>query len=56
MYIHMPTVEIPYQMIYALIGSAAAVACTLLATLSACYRELIETPAALMRPASPQEG
>ncbi len=56
MYTHMSTVEIPYQMFYALVGSAAAVACTLLATLSACYKELMETPAALMRPASPQEG
>ncbi len=56
MYTHMPAVKIPYQMLYALIGSIAAVACTLLATLSACYRELMETPAALMRPASPQEG
>lgn len=56
MYIHMPTVEIPYQMLYALIGSAAAIACTLLATLSACYKELMETPASLMRPAAPREG
>ncbi len=56
MYTHMPVVKIPYQMFYALAGSVAAVACTLLATLSACYKELMETPASLMRPASPREG
>lgn len=56
MYHQMPAVEIPYQMRYALIGSGAAVACTLLATFSACRKELMETPAALMRPAAPKEG
>ena len=56
MYKHMSTVEIPYQMLYALVGSLAAVACTLLATLSACYKALLETPASLMRPTAPQEG
>lgn len=57
MYHHMSAqIEIPYQMHYALIGSATAVCCTLAATFSACARELKETPASLMRPASPREG
>ncbi len=56
MYHQMPTVEIPYQVRYAMIGSVAAVACTLLATFSACRKELMETPASLMRPAAPKEG
>ena len=33
-----------------------AVACTLLATIEACYRELGGTPAVLMRPPAPKEG
>ncbi len=37
-------------------ATAAALACTLLATLYACYKELAAQPAELMRPPSPKEG
>ena len=35
---------------------AAALACTMLATLFACYKELGEQPASLMRPPAPKIG
>lgn len=56
MYVHIPDVVIPYHLGYSLAASAAAVACTMLATLSACYRELGEQPAELMRPEAPKAG
>ena len=39
-----------------MIAALAATLCTLLATLSACYRELAATPAVLMRPPVPKQG
>ncbi|MFR1480067.1 MAG: FtsX-like permease family protein [Hydrogeniiclostridium mannosilyticum] len=39
---------------YALIGTLAAVACTLAATLWACWSTLAESPAALMLPRAPK--
>lgn len=41
---------------YALIGTLAAVACTLAATLWACWSTLAESPAALMLPRAPKAG
>lgn len=56
MYEHIPNVVIPYNIPYALMASAAALACTLLATIISCYRELREQSAELMRPPAPKQG
>ena len=40
MYQHMNTFVIPYNIEYALLTSLAALICTLLATVFACYKEL----------------
>lgn len=56
MYVHIPDVVIPYHLGYSLAASAAALACTMLATISACYRELGAQPAELMRPEAPKAG
>ena len=57
MYHHMATsLQLPYEAKFALIASGAALVCTMGATLSACYKELAETPASLMRPPAPKEG
>ena len=50
------SMQIHYELSYALIASVAAVVCTMGATLFSCYKELAETPAALMRPPAPKEG
>lgn len=56
MYQHMPQIVIPYNLSYAVMATLAAVACTFLATLFSCYKELASTPAVLMRPPAPKEG
>lgn len=57
MYHNMSThLVIDYEFKFAMIASVAAVVCTIGATVSACYRELAETPAGLMRPPAPKEG
>ena len=56
MYTHLPHIVTPYQWSYALMATGAALACTLLATFYACYKELAAQPAELMRPPSPKEG
>ena len=56
MYEHIPNVVIPYDIYYAVMASAAALACTLLATIFSCYRELREQSAELMRPPAPKQG
>lgn len=56
MYQHMDCLRIPYEIKFAAIASGAALACTMLATLSSCYKELIDTPASLMRPPAPKAG
>lgn len=57
MYVNMAThLRIDYEFRFALIASIASVVCTMGATLSACYRALVETPASLMRPPAPKEG
>lgn len=48
--------EIHYELKFALTASVAAVVCTVGATVFACYKVLVETPASLMRPPAPKEG
>lgn len=50
------SIVIDYEFRFAMIASAAAVVCTVGATLFSCIRELRETPASLMRPPAPKEG
>lgn len=56
MYTHIPDIILPYHMKYALEATAAAVLCTMAATILACYKELASQPAVLMRPPSPKQG
>ena len=56
LYKHLPTILVPYHMSYALQASGIAVACTLIATIASCYKELAAEPAELMRPAAPKQG
>ena len=56
LYKHLPAILVPYHMIYALQASGIAVACTLIATIASCYKELAAEPAELMRPAAPKQG
>ncbi len=56
MYPHLPNVVIPYNMKYAIMATAAAIFCTMAATVFACYKELAAQPAVLMRPPAPKQG
>lgn len=56
MYQHVNTFVIPYNIEYALLASLAALLCTVLATVFACYKELREQAAELMRPPTPKQG
>ena len=56
LYKHLPAILVPYHMCYALQASGIAVACTLIATIASCYKELAAEPAELMRPAAPKQG
>lgn len=56
MYEHMNSFVIPYNVQYALLASLAALACTILATVFSCYKELREQAAELMRPPTPKQG
>lgn len=56
MYVHIPDVVIPYDLGYAFMATVAAVACTMIATVSACYKALMAQPATLMRPEAPEVG
>lgn len=56
MYQHLPEILVPYNWDLGLIATAAALLCTIGATLSACYRELQAVPATLMRPPAPKQG
>lgn len=56
LYLHIPDIVVPYHMSYALQATVIAVACTLLATVFSCYKELAAQPAELMRPAAPKQG
>lgn len=52
----MPDVQTPFRPGYALLCIAASVACTALAALAACYKELASSPSQLMRPQAPPAG
>ena len=56
MYQHLPHIIVPYHFSYAIMATAAAVLCTFVATLAACYKELLALPAVLMRPPAPKKG
>jgi putative ABC transport system permease protein len=56
MYLYHPRFLIPYNWTYALIAAGAALFCTIGATVMACWKELLEVPAQLMRPPAPKEG
>ncbi len=56
MYHYLPQIVLDYNWNYALIATGAALLCTMGATLSACYRELLAVPAQLMRPPAPKQG
>ncbi len=51
-----PRALTPFSVPYALFSSAAVIACTLTATLSACRAELRVAPASLMLPKAPKAG
>jgi len=53
---HMHDVVIPYNLYYAVTACAAALACTVIATLFSCMKELREQAAELMRPPTPKQG
>ncbi len=50
------TLQIQYELKYALLASVAALICTVGATIFSCAHALAETPASLMRPPTPKEG
>lgn len=56
MYKHMHNLVLSYNIYYAVVASGIALACTLLATLFSCYKELREQSAQLMRPPAPKNG
>ena len=56
MYVHIPHVILPYHGGYGLMATLIAVCCTGVATLVACYKELLAQPAVLMRPEAPKIG
>lgn len=56
LYQHLPEILVPYNWTYAAMASGAAVFCTILATVMACYKELDAQPAVLMRPPAPKNG
>lgn len=53
---NLPPLITVFNVKYALISSLAALFCTMLATFSACYSTLKETPARLMLPRAPKAG
>jgi len=56
LYSNLPYVLTPIQWEHALVAVLIAVICTVVATLSSCYRELAAAPAILMRPVAPAAG
>lgn len=56
LYYNLPEPLLPVQWDYAVMSIVIAVFCTVLATALACYKELADVPAELMRPASPKQG
>ena len=56
LYPDLPYTLTPLNLQYSVMATAAAVLCTTLAAWAACYKELFEVPAELMRPAAPKAG
>ena len=56
LYVNLPVILTPVSLSFSAAALAAAVACTTLATIVACYKELMASPADLMRPSSPRPG
>lgn len=56
MYQHIDDIALPYNLEYGLGAALAALASTLIATFLACFRELREQAAELMRPPAPKQG
>lgn len=52
----LPKVELEFNIPIALLITLVSVAVTTLSSVLACYKELLETPATLMRPKAPKEG
>ena len=52
----LPELLTPFNWGFGMLATGAAVACTLLATLNACWAELREQPASLMLPKAPKAG
>ena len=52
----LPELLTPFNWGFGLLATGAALACTLLATLNACWAELREQPASLMLPKAPKAG
>ncbi len=52
----LPVLKTPFNTLFGTIATGTAVACTLLATLNACWAELREQPASLMLPKAPKAG
>lgn len=55
-YPYIPNTTIPYDAYYGLMASLAAIVCITAAAFLACYKELLATPASLMRPVPPKQG
>ncbi len=56
LYENLPVMLTPFNLYYAFLASGLALACTVLATVFSSYKELLSSPAALMRPVPPKQG
>lgn len=56
LYNNLPAVKAPIHLGFSITSLAAAIGCTLLSTIAACYRTTLSVPAVLMRPAAPKSG
>ncbi len=56
LYTNIPYIITPIQWKLSLISVLIAVGCTVFATMSSCYREMMAAPAILMRPVAPPAG
>lgn len=52
----LPPLKMPFDLGLTVVATAAMSACTCLAAIWACYRELVSMPAELMRPRAPKAG
>lgn len=55
-YEHMHVTLLPFNLYYIAMAAALATGCVLIATAAACIKELMASPADLMRPAAPKHG